>query len=429
MQTTLTFLCVGLALSCLGNVQPWAPCGSLALNQCTLSNFMSLSGTTAMQEPGFAATGQWSVANLSLIETSRSRSASSSACLGELGVMRQIDHSVAGLFQIRVKVRITAASGSAGIVFSDKDVDRTYYRFQLNAGVNGCTSPGNLVYRTGSGTTFQKTADVGGSDLARTNNWYELRLRVLFASMDVGRVELQVIDQTPPPGPVSRVIATVLDQPTIVVGTRIALWCAASGSSGGCEFSNFVIVQDSLRGSLTGKLDCQSCNLNWPSGSADWCRCCQAPDGCAPFERSGCVRDGMCTTKCMTSQWCSSSTSTSSPTTSTSTASTTSTTPSSTTTNRAPSTPAPVTTSNPQSTTATTTSASTSNGGNTSNRSDTTTSTFASSSSSSLTSTSTSTSTSSLIPSSSESGVQVVTSGGSSRSSSPFRFLCSLFQA
>jgi hypothetical protein len=416
-MTTLTFfLCVGLLTLCLGNVQPWAPCGSLALNQCTLSNFMSLSGTAALQEPGFAATGQWAVANLSLIETSRSKSTSGSNCLGEMGVMRQIDHSVAGLFQVRVKVRITAASGSAGIVFSDRDVDRTYYRFQLNAGVNGCTSPGSLIYRTGSGTTFQKTADVGGSNLARTNNWYELRLRVLFASMDVGRVELQVIDQTPPPGPVSRVIATVLDQPTIVVGTRIALWCAASGSSGGCEFSNFVIVQDSLRGSLTGKLDCQSCNLNWPSGSADNCRCCQA-DGCAPYERTGCVRDGMCTTKCMTTQWC--STSSPSATTSTSTASTTSTTSTtttSTTTNRAPLTPAPVTMSNPfqsQSTTPTS-SATTSNGGKPSNSDTTTTPTLASSSSSLA-------STSSQIPSPSESDVQVLTSGGSR--SSPFLLL------
>jgi hypothetical protein len=103
-----------------------------------------------------------------------------------------------------------------------------------------------------------------GSAAVRTSNWYEMRMRISFASTSGARMDAQYIDQTPPPGPVSSGPAVTLDNPALVVGSKIGLWCSSTTF---CEFRDFVIVKDALRGGLVGSLDCQACNLMWQTGS------------------------------------------------------------------------------------------------------------------------------------------------------------------
>jgi hypothetical protein len=108
---------------------------------CQSHDFSSLVGTAAVEVglPSGAA-GSWRVADSTLFEESRTHNGSATdyngACVSELGAVRYLDppFPLSDLFEARVKVRITADGGGlAGFVFSDKPVQGTYYRWQLNS--------------------------------------------------------------------------------------------------------------------------------------------------------------------------------------------------------------------------------------------------------------------------------------------------------
>jgi hypothetical protein len=274
-------------------IQPWRPCSRLNSTHCVSSDFSTLPTNGVGSDSGQSSTGTWAVADGLLLESSHARGkGTGDACLSHLGVIQYVPNSnLSDLFQIRVKVRVNSTAGdSAGIVFGDKN--GAYFRFQLNTDAS-CAYTAAVAFRTadrqGVAGAFSQVTKLG-SQRARSDTWYEFRMRILYADSTTGRLEVNLVDLTPLPGPVVAGPKVTLDNPSLTVGTKIGLWC---GSSVGCEFRDYVMVQDSLRALLTGQLDCQACNLMWLEGSKDWCRCCQ--QDCPPFDRSACVAQGLCT--------------------------------------------------------------------------------------------------------------------------------------
>jgi hypothetical protein len=344
-----------------GATLPWRPCGNMSVSDCQSSDFAYLPSNGVGADAPLSSTGTWGVSGNTLIESSRQSSTLGSAdCTNQLGVIRYVPTiaNLSELYHIRVKVRVNGTA-AAGIVFGDSA--SSYSRLQFNTNAS-CPWSAQVVFRTafsGQPGNFSQLVKLGGS-AARNSTWYELRMRLSFSNQQSSRLDAQIIDQSPPPGAVSSGPSVTLDNPSLTIGTKIGLWCS---SASGCEFRDYVIVKDSLRGQLTGQLDCQACNLQWTDGSADWCRCCQ--QDCSPFQRSGCVAKGLCTTMCTSTSYCpvttSAFTTTNTPTTTTTTTTapttttTTTTTTAPTTTTTRPPTNSTATTSPPTNSTATTT--------------------------------------------------------------------------
>jgi len=296
-------LFVVVSIACLSFVysEVWSPCDALGKDKCYGTAFDESSVSTigsAQVEKGITGSGSWSISNGVLKENSRT-SKSGSFCaqdpdvaLGQILWLNANNINVGEYRQIRVKVRITAEKGAAGIIFSEKD-DDNYFRF-ISA-VDSCPQAGLLQHKVEG--KYSAPSFSTGSEL-KSNKWVELRARV---HTKAERVEWQWIEQEPEFSAASSQIEKS-QIPFLVAGGRIGLWCSASGISGGCEFDDFVVVADEYRGSLTGPLSCHACNLNWQKGQEDWCRCCQ--QDCAPFEKSGCLNNGLCNTVCMDSIWC-----------------------------------------------------------------------------------------------------------------------------
>lgn len=298
----LFLLLLSMVFSVRAGVQPWRPCSRLNATNCVSSDFSTLPTNGVGSDAGQSATGTWTVRDGLLLESSHATgTGTGDACLSQLGAIQYVPNTkLSDLFQIRVKVRVNSTSGdSAGIVFGD--TNGAYFRFQLNTDAS-CAYTAAVAFRTantqGVAGAFSEVTKLG-SQRARSGTWYEFRMRILYADSTNGRLEVNLVDLTPVPGPVVAGPKVTLDNPSLTVGTKIGLWCS---SDVGCEFSDFVMVQDSLRELLTGQLDCQACNLMWLEGSKDWCRCCQ--QDCPPFDRSACVAQGLCTSMCMTNEYC-----------------------------------------------------------------------------------------------------------------------------
>jgi hypothetical protein len=296
----LLSVAVLLAGAARGGVQPWAPCSSLNANVCVSSNFAARPTGGVSSDYGLGASGTWSVAANTLSESSRATgTGAGDACVRQLGVVQYMPiTNLSSLYQVRVKVRVNATAGAGGILFGDRD--GSYFRFQLQTDAS-CTHSSAVAFRTalqGTPATFSKVTQLDNK-AARVAQWYELRLRITYADSTHGRLDVSIIEQNPQPGFVLTGPSTTLDSPSLSVGSKIGLWCS---SSSGCDFKDYVIVQDSLRGALTGQLDCHACNLMWLDGQSDWCRCCQ--QDCVPFDRNACVAKGLCTSLCASNQYC-----------------------------------------------------------------------------------------------------------------------------
>jgi hypothetical protein len=190
----------------------------------------------------------------------------------------------------------------AGFVFSNSDKG-TYYRWQLNS--QAACNESSLVYRTadtqGNPTALSNTGATL-SVAARRNEWYELRILVQSIDSVHGGFELKSIEQNPVTVPAVTGNTLIGTAPLIVGGSFIALWCSARGSSGGCEFRDYVIVSKSLRDKLVGPLDCNACNLQFGIGDRNWCRCCDQQ--CAPFTLASCVSNNFCASECLSASSC-----------------------------------------------------------------------------------------------------------------------------
>jgi hypothetical protein len=301
-----------LLATLVAGANAWQPCGAIPSTHCQSHDFSSLVGTAAV-EVGLAsgAAGAWRVANSTLFEESRTHNGSGSeyeaACVRELGAVRYIDppFPLSDLFEARVKVRITADGGGlAGFLFSDKS-QGTYYRWQLNS--QPACNESALVFRFADNNmvpTDLSTTVATRSVAARRNEWYELRIYISYVDAGTGGAyNLFSIEQNPVSVPATLNNEVAGTAPTISAGTKLGLWCSARGSTGGCEFRDFVIVAKSLRDKLVGPLDCNACNLQFDVGQSSWCRCCDQQCG-GIYTQQMCVDNNFCASECLAAKSC-----------------------------------------------------------------------------------------------------------------------------
>lgn len=185
-------------------------------------------------------------------------------------------------------MRITADGGGlAGFLFSDKS-QGTYYRWQLNS--QPACNESALVFRFADNNmvpTDLSTTVATRSVAARRNEWYELRIYISYVDAGTGGAyNLFSIEQNPVSVPATLNNEVAGTAPTISAGTKLGLWCSARGSTGGCEFRDFVIVAKSLRDKLVGPLDCNACNLQFQVDDANFCRCCAQQ--CGVYDATKC---------------------------------------------------------------------------------------------------------------------------------------------